>query len=384
MPTVLYVAEYGTLNGGENSLLSTLPHLQELGWDCVVSGPANSDLAHRVKTSACRFFDLKISAEIGRRPLENIRQDLLGLIKKVQPHLVHGNSLSVSRILGALAPDTWDQRTPDSIPATPLIGHIRDMMKISKKAARNLNKLACLVTVSRATADWYEKLGVAGAGIRVIHNGVDLDQFRPRSATGFLHAEFGIPTDKPIILTVGQIGMRKGLDIAARALAEIAARQIDFDWVVVGERHSSKDEAVDYEQQLLECVDSSSLHGRVHFLGRRNDMEKLMNEATLLLHAARQEPLGRVLLEAAASGLAVVASSVGGTAEIFDDEQAACLFPINDHRQLVRCLQSLLLDRSMRDKLAARSRQIVESRFDAKRSASDIDHLYREILASRH
>ena len=78
------------------------------------------------------------------------------------------------------------------------------------------------------------------------------------------------------------------------------------------------------KQERIACVVHNAqlasqppLAGRVHFLGNRHDVAQLLSECTALVHAARQEPLGRVLLEAAACGTAVVATDVGGTREIF-------------------------------------------------------------------
>ena len=69
-----------------------------------------------------------------------------------------------------------------------------------------------------------------------------------------------------------------------------------------------------------------------------------LNELTLLAHAARQEPLGRVFLEAAASGVAVVASDVGGTREIFPRKPRRRLFPPDDAAWLAAAMLELLGD----------------------------------------
>ena len=101
-----------------------------------------------------------------------------------------------------------------------------------------------------------------------------------------------------------------------RAAAQIADRMPNAHYVIIGQRHSEKTESRQFERDLLDAS-ARALVGRVHFLGRRNDVGRLLAELTLLAHPARQEPLGRVLLEAVAAGVAVVATAVGGTPEIF-------------------------------------------------------------------
>ena len=86
----------------------------------------------------------------------------------------------------------------------------------------------------------------------------------------------------------------------------------------------------------------SCLPGRVHFLGRRNDMPLLLNELTLLVHPARQEPLGRIS-EAAACGVAVVATDVGGGQRDFPAQaEAAGLCPPDDTARLASAIFELL------------------------------------------
>ena len=121
--------------------------------------------------------------------------------------------------------------------------------------------------------------------------------------------------------------------------------------------------------------------GRVHFLGVRDDVPRILNELTLLVHPARQEPLGRVLLEAAAAGLAVVATDVGGTREIFPPESAAaCLVPPDDVQAMSAAIGRLLGDAAERRRLAENARRRVEEAFDLKRAVAGLVKHYEELI----
>jgi glycosyltransferase involved in cell wall biosynthesis len=125
--------------------------------------------------------------------------------------------------------------------------------------------------------------------------------------------------------------MRKGLDTLLAAAGRIAGGQPNAHFLIVGQRYSQKQEAFEYEAALHAVASQPPLAGRVHFLGLRDDMPGLLNELALLVHAARQEPLGRVLLEAAASAVPVIATAVGGTAEIFPGPiLTVCRMPSSD------------------------------------------------------
>ncbi len=110
--------------------------------------------------------------------------------------------------------------------------------------------------------------------------------------------------------------MRKGVDSLLDAFFKIAQEIPTAELAIVGQRYSQKQEAVDYEKRLILQVENSLFSKRISWLGIRNDIPNLMRQSTILIHPARQEPLGRVLLESAASGLPMIATDVGGTSEI--------------------------------------------------------------------
>ena len=230
----------------------------------------------------------------------------------------------------------------------------------------DLNCHAWLLAVSQATRSFHVAGGIAGERTHVLYNGIDLDEFQPRQPTGYLHRELGLPSNAQLIGTIGQIGLRKGQDVLLRAAAQIADRLPDVHYLFVGERNSEKAESRQFEHDLRGAA-SGPLVGRVHFLGRRNDVGRLLGELTLLAHPARQEPLGRVLLEAAAAGVAVVATAVGGTPEIFPPGSgAAQLVPPGDAAALAAAMLELLGDRELRHRLAVAARRRAEEQFDIR------------------
>jgi glycosyltransferase involved in cell wall biosynthesis len=153
-------------------------------------------------------------------------------------------------------------------------------------------------------------------------------------------------------------------------------------WLIVGERHAQKDETRQFEEALRQASASPPLAGRLHLLGRRDDVPRLLNELAVLVHPARQEPLGRVLLEAAASGVPVVATDVGGTAEIFPpDSQAAVLVPPDNAEAMARAMGLLLDNAVLEETLATGARRRAESMFDARQSAASLARHYSELLS---
>ncbi len=311
---VLLVLEYPSLNGGENSLLSLVPVLQDQGAELIAAAPPYDPLGPALVAAGVALVPWDGRARAGSQSAR--RQALERIIGQVGPDLVHANSLSMARLAGPVCQSR-------SIPG---LGFLRDILRLSRAALTDLARQSRLIAVSRATRDWYVSLGLPADRVHVLYNGVDLDRFAPRAPTGYLHRELRLGPEAQWIASIGQLGMRKGTDLLLQALQHVLPRHSQVHCLVIGQRHSEKAESRQYERELYRLAQAPPLAGRVHFLGRRNDIPHLLNELSLLVHLARQEPLGRVLLEAAASGCCVVATRVGGTEEIFPPESsAACL-----------------------------------------------------------
>jgi glycosyltransferase involved in cell wall biosynthesis len=124
------------------------------------------------------------------------------------------------------------------------------------------------------------------------------------------------------------------------------------------------------------------MSGRFHFLGVRGDMDRLLNELTLLIHPARQEPLGRVLLEAAACGLPIVATAVGGTAEIFPpDSASARLIPPGNPEALASAVVQLLDEPALRAAMGGAACRRVREAFDLGQATVRLVEHYRQVIA---
>ncbi len=360
MSRVLILCEYPTLFGGEMSMLATLDSLQTAGYRPTVAAPrqgalANELLARQVATVEFEVFDNKGN----RRSRETLRHQLDTLIDQVRPDVVHANSLAMGRLAG---PVVRNRRLPS-------IAHLRDILRLNRAALDDLNCHARLLAVSHAVRDFHVAAGLDAQRIHVLYNGVDLQAFCPRPATGYLHRELGIPPESPLIAMIGQISLRKAQDIFLMAAQQVATRQPEVHFLVVGARYSQKDESIEFEEQLRAASATASLAGHVHFLGIRDDIARLLGELTVLAHPARQEPLGRVLLEAAAAGIPVVATRVGGTEEIFarvDGRATAQLTVPDDPQAFASAIEELLARPGLREQIGRSARRRMENTFDAR------------------
>ncbi|MGC1276415.1 MAG: glycosyltransferase family 4 protein [Planctomycetaceae bacterium] len=359
MPRIAVLFEYPTLLGGERSLLALIEHLRPR-FDFVALAPEHGPLADALRKAEIERHPSPLFAPSGQRlPRPLAVSQTLDAVRSLHADLLHANSLAMGRLTGAAAAHL-------DIPCT---AHLRDIIGLSRAAVNDLNRNARLIAVSDATRQFHVAQGVEASKTIVVHNGVDLEHFQPREPCARIRAEWNLPSNAFVALTVGQVGLRKGWDVLAEAAATLASTFPSLHIVFAGERYSEKPETVAYEQSVRDRL-AAAMPGRAYFVGYRDDMPALMNAADLLVHPARQEPFGRVLLEAAASGLPIVATNVGGTPEMLEHGVSALLVPPNDAVMLSQAMAMLIDDANLRSRLAAAARRRVTTLFCVEPAAA--------------
>lgn len=145
----------------------------------------------------------------------------------------------------------------------------------------------------------------------VVPNGVDLDRFRPdASARSSVRAELDIDPDAMVLVFVGGDWERKGLQLIVEAIAA-TGRGREFSLIVVGPGDARSVEALARHHGLEGCL---------QVVGLRPDPERYLAAADALVLATEYETFSLVTYEAAATGLPVIATNVGGVTDIIDDE----------------------------------------------------------------
>ncbi len=370
---IAIVFEFSTLNGGERSMLAVLDWLKadNSKTEFVAIGPGIGPLADELRKRQIPLYEWSSNDSSGmRRQSEEIETSLCQLVKSVKPDLVHANSLAMCRLLGRVAA----RINP------PTTGHLRDIIKLSATAVADLNRNQKLVAVSEATRCFHVSQGLDERRIVVVHNGIDLDQFQPRPCTGWLHAELGLNRESLLIACIGQIGLRKGQDILAGAAADIVKRVPTAHFLLIGERTSQKAESIEFEQSIRRRFDVAGLADHLHLLGRREDVAKILGEIDLLAHPANQEPFGRVLLEASAAGVPIVATNVGGTSEIVLDGVTGRLIPPKDPIALAEAMIKCLTDKTESQHFRQAARERVVHQFSINIAAQKLSAFWNAVL----
>jgi glycosyltransferase involved in cell wall biosynthesis len=221
----------------------------------------------------------------------------------------------------------------------------------------------CVVAVSEQVRRELLEAGVTPKRVRVIPNGVDTDEFAPRQVS---RPALGLPEGR-LVLFIGDIRTpRKNLDTLLRAMVNVS----DATLVVVGSTARSP-----YPRLAV----TLGLESRVAFLGFRRDVPELMRAADIFVFPSRYEACSLVLLEAAASGLPIVAAAAAGGTELLTAECSELLHDSDDAAALAASLNRLLEAPEVLQRMGMESRRVALAN-SWQAMARRYLELYRELL----
>lgn len=194
--------------------------------------------------------------------------------------------------------------------------------------------------------------------------------------SGMLRRELGISADVPLVGMVGRLIGRKGHRYLIDSIAAISKCFPDTRYVIAGsgillgklEKHAKAVGAED----------------KVHFLGFRHDIPRILCDLDVLVHPATREGLGVAILQAMASRTPVVATPVGGIPEAVRDGEDGFIVPPRDSNALGKAIMRLLENPELRKEMGENGRRIAEDEFSVDRMVEDTLKVYREVLESKY
>jgi len=209
------------------------------------------------------------------------------------------------------------------------------------------------------------------ARLVVIPNGVDVSPFDRAEAVD--RGSIGIPPGAVLALYVGRLDPQKGLPVLLEAAAIVAASRPDWHLALAGDGPDRR--------ALQDRADGlPGLSGRVHWLGRRDDVPALLKGADLLVLPSLWEGMPNVVLEAMAARRAVVATAVEGTEDLVIPGQTGWLVPPGEVAPLASALLEAAADSSRRIRFGEAGRARVEARFTPGRVVEAYERLWAGVL----
>jgi len=246
-----------------------------------------------------------------------------------------------------------------------------------------LSAADAVICVSEFSRGLAAAAGVRPDALRVIENGVDPARFSPEPEPDdrALAARLGLGPGDEVVLTVSRLSPRKGHRAALRAIARLAANRPQLRYVFTGEGDAMRAELMALAREL-------GIASRIVAAGFVPDRElpalyRLARAFVLLGEPAELdvEGFGVALLEAAASGVPVIATRTGGMPEAIADGETGLLVAPGDHGAAAAALARLLDDPALARSLGERGRARVIARFSHDRATERVQVLWDELLS---
>jgi glycosyltransferase involved in cell wall biosynthesis len=208
--------------------------------------------------------------------------------------------------------------------------------------------------------------------IAVVNSGLDLERYRKTNIeAGKKKAELKAAPDALLVGMVGRLDPIKGPKYFVEAGRLILQKFPQVKFLVVGD--GSLRNSLECQCKKLNILESFI------FTGWREDIPELLSILDLLVLPSLNEAVGRILIEAAACGIPVVATRVGGVPEIVKDNETGILVPPRDALALARGISALLEDKGKRLAMAEAARRWVDDKFSAGVMVNKISNCYEEL-----
>jgi glycosyltransferase involved in cell wall biosynthesis len=362
-PTVLLLANFAdVVGGGEESLLGLAATLDRQRLRVLGSVTAEGEVGARLQA---------LGVAVSVIPLPPVRPwtlplavvalvRLRALLARERVALVHAHG-SRGALYAGLAGRSL---------GVPLVWHVR-VADPDRRLDPVLARLASAIVVnSAATAGRLRRVPVAAGKLTIVPNGVDLARFAPGPPPAGLGAAVGFEPGLPVVGYFGRLEHGKGVDVLLEAAARVHTK-LPVGFMLVGDGP--------LRPALMARTTAEGLP--VRFLGHRDDVPELLRLCAVVVLPSRQEAFGRVLIEAMASEVPVVATSVGGIPEVCTDGVTGLLVPPEDPDALAVSIALTLADEAATGERVAAAAADVRARFALPAHAARVHAVYAQTLA---
>ena len=347
---VLVVTGNAIVGGMESAVLRLCERLPPAAFELYALVPFESAFTQALRECGVRVH----VAPIGDKLRWHAIQYAASLVREHDIDVIHAH-LPAAHVVAALA---------GSVTRTPVLATIHAMhlsmwdLEVHRLAGTHL----CFV--SEAARAHALAVGVQPARIRVIRNGVDVGRFTPRTAPRASSAA-------PVVGYVGRLSPEKHPAMFLRAAARIHAAMPGARFVVVGDGPLRK--------ELEALAATLGIHAFVTFAGECTDMPARYRALDLMLLTSWHEGTPLAILEALASGVPVIATDVGGVAELIVAGTTGALVPPGDDARMAERACEMLASLDVLVRMGERGREHVRAHFSLDAQVRATAALLRDV-----
>ena len=356
---ILHIETGRNLYGGALQVLYLLRGLREKRVENILVCPTGSDICQ----AAAPYADVRAMPMRGELDLPfGLR--LVRLIEACRPDVIHVHSRRGADIWGPLA--AWSRRVPAVVtrrvdnPERALIAQVK---------YRFYDRI---VTISEGIRRVLLSEGIPADKIVCVPSGVDYRRYAHPCAQHWFQREFGLLPAHRTIAMIAQFIPRKGHRLLIEAARQILVSCPDARFLLFGKGP--------LEKEIQLSCEHTRIADKVIFCGFRNDLDRILPCLDLVVHPAEMEGLGVSLLQAAAAGVPIIASRIGGIPEIVHDGLNGYLVEAGDVSGLTGRVTTILAEPEKARRLGSAGLKMVQSRFSIGAMVDGNLSVYRDVL----
>lgn len=382
MKILMITERYHPIWGGaENQLRQLIPHLQKRGCDIkVVTRRWHQDYSAR---------EIVEGAEVIRlgNPGDGFPGTLCFIVSlcwyilshRKQFDILHSHGAVKMGALCALCSFLLGRKNVAKIASADRIPHLSDRFS-GRIILAAFKKSSAIISMTEEIDSELADIDIEKERVFRIINGVDGDRFKPVGLEARVdwRRSWNLEDDCPVILFSSRLVPGKGLDILLDAWPDIVSGYPDAHLFIVG---SGNDQPDSVETFLKSRVIDENLRN-VTFVGETKTPENYLGGGDIFVFPSRREGYPNALMEAMVSGLAVVASDIGGVTAVLNNSLAALTFKLEDPDELAEGVLKLLSDREYARNLGHEARQLMLSRNSFQEISSQYYQLYATMLGT--
>lgn len=253
-------------------------------------------------------------------------------IEIIDSHFTYPDGLAATMLAHKLGLKSIITLRGTEIPHSKLPGRRKQLLQAWKQADK-------LLSVSNSLRQHAIALGADEAKFTVIGNGIDTEKFKPIEKSN-AKKKLNIVPDTKVLITVGGLVERKGFHRVIACLPDLLKQHPRLLYLIVGGANVEGN----YKPQICALAEKLSVTNHIRFLGslKPEELSLPLSAADVFILSSSNEGWANVILEAMACGTPVIASDVGGNAEVVNSEELGFIVPFGNHQRLLHATQQAL------------------------------------------
>jgi len=388
--TILYLITQSELGGAQRYCFDLATDLQTEYNIIIASGSRGrkGEIAKKLKQTNIKYYPIpRLKRVIS--PVQDFLAliQIIKLIKKIKPDIIHLNSSKIS-ILGSLAAfiskllivncpplppqRDWRGRSKLLIIYTahgwvfnePLLFYKKAFYKYAEKfTAIFKDKIICVSEFDYKTA--LAQNICPSRKLVTIHNGIAPIEFLPRQEA---REKLNLPENQFIIGSIGNLYKTKGFKYLIEATKKLTDEGIEIATVIIGEGQERKN--------LTELIKKHKLENNVILAGRIYNAAELLSAFDAYVCSSVKEGLSYTIIETMLNGLPIIATRVGGNPELIEDGETGFLIDPQDSLALANKIKEIMNNPSLQQDLSTKARIKAQEKFNLEKMVRETKEVY--------